>query len=275
MSASPPRTPRAPAPPPPPVLAVPPYSPAPPPEYAIRCKDNPLYEENGLACDDWRDEAGKCIAEKISSDPTTATAIGICTAALLFTAAFLQRKLRVKYFARPKLGGWLTYFFAILGPTVLFLAATGAYAGCYLSVTLWSAFALLHIFVTFLFANAACAEPGFISCGAKADFQTHPNKHCSFMWHVNGTDVKLKYCDTCHVVRPARASHDRHTDRCVRRFDHYCPFLGNAVGEGNYLWFLLFVVTTFTSSALFNATCIWHMFHLSSRLATTSDAESG
>jgi len=47
--------------------------------------------------------------------------------------------------------------------------------------------------------------------------------------------------DEWRVARPPRASHDRKTGRCVAKFDHYCPWVGNSVGERNYVWFLLFV----------------------------------
>ena len=44
-------------------------------------------------------------------------------------------------------------------------------------------------------------------------------------------------CHSCHIVRPLRSKHCRVTRKCVLVFDHYCPFLGNAIGLYNYKFF--------------------------------------
>lgn len=50
-------------------------------------------------------------------------------------------------------------------------------------------------------------------------------------------------CRTCGVDRPARSKHSKIGGHCVRRFDHYCPWLANDIGERNLRWFHLFVLT--------------------------------
>lgn len=50
------------------------------------------------------------------------------------------------------------------------------------------------------------------------------------------------FCPTCLIQRPARAKHDPTLKRCVRRFDHYCPFVATVVGERNYRFFYAFLV---------------------------------
>lgn len=49
-----------------------------------------------------------------------------------------------------------------------------------------------------------------------------------------------KWCRTCEIIRPPRASHCPDCDHCVLRFDHHCPFVNNCVGQRNYHFFVGF-----------------------------------
>lgn len=58
-------------------------------------------------------------------------------------------------------------------------------------------------------------------------------------------------CHTCHVRRPIRAKHDKVTGKCIHKFDHFCPFVGNAVARDNYKYFVGLLVVHVVCYVLF------------------------
>lgn len=51
-------------------------------------------------------------------------------------------------------------------------------------------------------------------------------------------------CFKCHQYKPPRCHHCRICRRCVLRYDHHCPWIGNCVGHGNVAYFNRFLIFT-------------------------------
>ena len=65
---------------------------------------------------------------------------------------------------------------------------------------------------------------------------------------TNNRSRALRRCPKCNDnFKPGRAHHDSVTGRCIVKFDHFCPWVGNAVGATNHKFFVLFVGYTMVS----------------------------
>lgn len=51
----------------------------------------------------------------------------------------------------------------------------------------------------------------------------------------------MPLCHTCRIVKPLRSKHCHVRKRCVPMFDHYCPYINNTIGGGNYWEFCVFI----------------------------------
>ncbi|XP_023253869.1 palmitoyltransferase ZDHHC9 isoform X2 [Seriola lalandi dorsalis] len=159
--------------------------------------------------------------------------------------------------ARQKGVFYLTLFL-IVGTCALFFAFECPYLAVHLSPTIPVFAALLFLFVMAMLLRTSFSDPGVLprALPEEATFiemeieaangnvpagQRPPPRIRNVQ--INNQIVKLKYCYTCKIFRPPRASHCSICDNCVDRFDHHCPWVGNCVGKRNYRYFYLFTLS--------------------------------
>ncbi|XP_065079483.1 palmitoyltransferase Hip14 isoform X2 [Ochlerotatus camptorhynchus] len=114
---------------------------------------------------------------------------------------------------------WLTY----IAPTVSFLASVSFLTS---SAGLW---------VCFL--KSWRGDPGVIQPTQEERFRTI----IELSERGGGGFEPTAFCSACLVRRPVRSKHCSVCDRCVARFDHHCPWVGNCIGAKNHKYFMGFL----------------------------------
>lgn len=81
----------------------------------------------------------------------------------------------------------------------------------------------------------ACKQsPGIITAETLEKYDNFPYDGLLF--------VEDRICPTVGIPKLARSKYDRFSGVHVAKFDHFCGWLGNPIGEENYRWFLLFLL---------------------------------
>lgn len=57
-----------------------------------------------------------------------------------------------------------------------------------------------------------------------------------------GGSLQPRFCTFCQNLKPDRTHHCSEINRCVRRMDHFCPWVGGVVSETNMKFFIQFCV---------------------------------
>ena len=83
---------------------------------------------------------------------------------------------------------------------------------------------------------------------------------------VGGQKYKLKYCETCHLIRDIRTFHCNTCGICIEKHDHHCNYLSNCVGIYNFRKFFVFLINAFIHvSIIFFTCCDFIMFRLEAK----------
>ena len=114
---------------------------------------------------------------------------------------------------------WLTY----IAPIVPFLTTGG--------------FLLSSSLLWYCFLKAWRGDPGIIRPTKEQRYRTI----IELSERGGGGFEPTAFCSACLVRRPVRSKHCSVCDRCVARFDHHCPWVGNCIGAGNHKYFMGFL----------------------------------
>lgn len=80
---------------------------------------------------------------------------------------------------------------------------------------------------------------------------------------------KTKFCLTCNIYRPPRASHCDICGACIEKMDHHCPWLGTCVGKRNYKEFYLFLLSLLIQLIVVFSMCVMIMNNNNGDLGAT------
>eukprot|EP00668_Euglena_longa_P038395 GGOE01049399.1.p2 GENE.GGOE01049399.1~~GGOE01049399.1.p2 ORF type:complete len:311 (-),score=90.05 GGOE01049399.1:185-1117(-) len=107
--------------------------------------------------------------------------------------------------------------------------------------------AVLEVLCLGFLAITSVMDPGIIPKAPDLEAHGYP---IEIDETVNGIKVKRKWCHTCKIMKPLRASHCPFCNNCVLMYDHHCPWTGTCIGERNYRFFYVFVILTTALSLL-------------------------
>ena len=92
--------------------------------------------------------------------------------------------------------------------------------------------------------RTATRDPGVLTGGLETLMLPRPGAGAAArldiptLWAGNWGSL----CVTCKLVRPLGAKHCAVINKCVARFDHFCPWVGNTIGKRNHRDFAAFLV---------------------------------
>ncbi|XP_063223420.1 palmitoyltransferase Hip14 isoform X2 [Bacillus rossius redtenbacheri] len=133
----------------------------------------------------------------------------------------LMNLLPMSIYLATKFWMYVTWFVWIMPHVDLWL--TGAFVAC--SLLLW-----------YNFVRAWRGDPGVLTATQEQKYRT------IIELAERGGFEPQWFCSSCLVRRPIRSKHCSVCNRCVARFDHHCPWVGNCIGAKNHRYFMGYLV---------------------------------
>jgi len=107
-----------------------------------------------------------------------------------------------------------------------------------------------------LYINLYLSSPGYITKGC-ASGNKDPSREKLFSAKLqdyknavrNATNQNV--CVSCKCVIPPRSKHCKELNLCIYKYDHYCPFIGTAIGKENHAAFVFFLFWSLLTLALY------------------------
>eukprot|EP01103_Thecamoeba_quadrilineata_P011158 TRINITY_DN2603_c0_g1_i1.p1 TRINITY_DN2603_c0_g1~~TRINITY_DN2603_c0_g1_i1.p1 ORF type:complete len:325 (-),score=28.81 TRINITY_DN2603_c0_g1_i1:52-1026(-) len=154
----------------------------------------------------------------------------------------------------PDRGGFYFLFASIIILSIVFFSITGPYLWIKLNPVLCviPIYPIFQLLATLFLAGYS--DPGIIPRDYKkrdnpkptnneqerGTYQSQNQKPAKYV-KIKSIPFYLKYCKTCEIYRPPRASHCPVCNNCVEKFDHHCSVIGNCIGKRNYRFFISFI----------------------------------
>ncbi|XP_072941998.1 palmitoyltransferase Hip14 [Epargyreus clarus] len=101
------------------------------------------------------------------------------------------------------------------------------------------AFAACSLLLWYSFLRSWRSDPGVICASRDDKFRTIIELSES----RGGGFEPARFCSACLLRRPLRSKHCSVCNRCVAKFDHHCPWVGNCIGANNHRYFIGFLAS--------------------------------
>jgi len=126
-------------------------------------------------------------------------------------------------------------------------------------------FVLTGTLLWFSFYRAWRSDPGVVRTSQETKYRTLIQ-----LAESEGFDPVV-FCSSCLVRRPIRSKHCSVCDKCVARFDHHCPWVGNCIGERNHHYFIYYLV----SLSVLTLWSAWGCYQFLSNACPRGEGEEG